>query len=94
MEVVDNTEMRHFEVRMDESLAIIEYQIQEKKYFLTHVDFPENFVESGKADEMVSTILDLITEKKMRVVPMTKFVKSHFKANRSRRSLLPVGMHL
>ncbi len=94
MEVIDNTEMRHFEVREDEMLATIEYQIQEKKYFLTKVHFPEEFEKSGKATEMLEKTLDMIEETGMRVVPMTKFVKQHFKKNSKRKHMLPVGMHL
>jgi hypothetical protein len=94
MEVIDNTEMRHFEVRDGDLLAVIEYQIQEKKYFLTKVNFPAGFEESGKATEMLDKTLDMIEETGMRVVPMTKFVKAHFKKNMSRRKMLPVGMHL
>lgn len=94
MEVIDNTEMRHFEVREENKLATIEYQIQEKKYFLTKVHFPEGFEESGQAEEMLEKSLDMIEETGMRVVPMTKFVKQHFKNNRKRKHMLPVGMHL
>ncbi len=94
MEVVDNTEMRHFEVRDGNALATIEYQIQEKKYFLTKASFPGDFEESGKATEMLEIALDMISETGMRVVPMTSFVKSYFRKNRSRKSMLPVGMHL
>lgn len=81
-------------MRDGEMLAVIEYQIQEKKYFLTKVSFPANFEESGKATEMLDKTLDMIEETGMRVVPMTKFVKAHFKKNMNRRKLLPVGMHL
>ena len=94
MEVLDNTEMRHFEVREGEQLATIEYQIQEKKYFLTRTDFPAGFEESGKAVEMLEKSLDMIEETGMRVVPMTKFVKEYFRQHRNRKNLLPVGMHL
>ncbi len=94
MEVTDNTEMRHFEVRDNEQLAIIEYQIQEKKYFLTRVQFPTKFEESGKADEMLKNTLDIIEETGMRVVPMTRFVKQYFKSHPERKKMLPVGIHL
>lgn len=94
MEVIDNTEMRHFEVRENGQLAIIEYQIQEKKYFLTRVEFPEKFVENGKADEMIGKTLDIIEETGMRVVPMTRPIKDYFRKHRERKKLLPVGIHL
>lgn len=94
MNVIDNTEMRHFEVQEGDTLATIEYQVQEKKYFLTRVDFPAKFEESGKAEEMLSKTLDMIEETGMRVVPMTKFVKQYFKNHRERKKLLPVGIHL
>ncbi len=94
MEVVDNKEMRHFEVREDDHLAIIEYQLQEKKVFLTKVDFPKDFVESGKAEVMLEKTLDMIEADGMRVVPMTRFVKEHFRSHPARKKLLPVGIHL
>ena len=94
MEVFDNTEMRHFEVREKEQWAIIEYQIQEKKYFLTRTEFPPKFEESGKADKMLDLTLDIIGETGMRVVPMTRFVKNYFKSHPERKKMLPVGIHL
>lgn len=94
MNVIDNTDMRHFEVQEGDRLATIEYQIQEKKYFLTRVEFPPKFEESGKAEEMLKITLDMIEETGMRVVPMTKFVKQYFKDHRERKHMLPVGIHL
>ncbi|WP_421752979.1 GNAT family N-acetyltransferase [Croceimicrobium sp.] len=94
MEVIDNQEMRHFEVRVGERLAIIEYQIQERKYFLTRVDFPKKFLEDGRAEEMLGITLKMIEETGMRVVPMTRFVKDYFKGHPELKSLLPVGIHL
>lgn len=94
MEVTDNAEMRHFEVRVGERLAVIEYQIQERKYFLTRTDFPKKFLESGEAEEMMAETLRIIEETGLRVVPMTRFVKQYFKEHRELRHLLPVGIHL
>lgn len=95
MEIVDNEDMRHFEARTeDNELAVIEYQVQEKKYFLTKTTFPEGFEDSGKADEMVAEVLKIIQETGLRVVPMTRFIKQYFKRHRELRNLLPVGIHL
>jgi predicted GNAT family acetyltransferase len=94
MEIIDNEEMRHFEVRVGERLAIIEYQIQEKKYFLTRCDFPQKFKDDGRAEEMLKTTLATIDEKGMRIVPMTRFVKEYFKAHPELKPMLPVGIHL
>ncbi|HAD98279.1 MAG TPA: hypothetical protein DCG19_12790 [Cryomorphaceae bacterium] len=94
MEVVDNTEMRHFEAQEGDRLAIIEYQVQEKKVFLTRVDFPTGFEESGKAEAMIEKTLDLIEETGMRVVPMKRVLKQYFKDHPERRKMLPVGIHL
>jgi len=94
MEVIDNKEMRHFEVREGNLLAIIEYQLQEKKVFLTKVDFPKSFLENGNAESMLEKTLDMIEEEGLKVVPMTRFVKDHFKTHPKRKKLLPVGIHL
>ena len=94
MEVIDNTEMRHFEVREENVLAILEYQVQEKKVFLTRTHFPPGFEEDGRAEEMMEKTLDLIEPTKMRVVPMTRKVKDFFKRHPERKHMLPVGIHL
>jgi predicted GNAT family acetyltransferase len=94
MEVIDNEEMRHFEVRVGERLALIEYQIQEKKYFLTRSEFPKKFAEAGKHEEMMAEVIKMIEPTGMRIVPMTKFVKQYFKDRQELKSLLPVGIHL
>jgi len=94
MEVVDNLDMRHFEVRDQLGLAFIEYQIQERKYFLTRVEFPEGFAESGKMDEMIGLVLNIIEESGLRVVPMNKHLKAYFKSHPDKKHLLPVGIHL
>jgi len=94
MDIVDNTEMRHFEVKVGERLAIIEYQIQERKYFLTRTDFPEKFKADGRAEEMIEKVLNIIEETGMRVVPMTRPIKQFFRDHSEYRKLLPVGIHL
>jgi len=95
MKIEDNADMRHFELRTDDNkLAVIEYQIQERKYFLTKTTFPEGFEESGEADKMVKEVLKMIEETGMRVVPMTRFIKQYFKRHRDMKYLLPVGIHL
>lgn len=90
---MDNTEMRHFEARTQDQLALIEYQIQERKYFLTRVDFPEGFEEKGFADEMMQSVLKIIEETGLKVVPMNRYVKAYFKRHRELKKLLPVGLH-
>jgi predicted GNAT family acetyltransferase len=94
MEVVDNLEMRHFQVQVGERLAIVEYQIQEKKYFLTRAEFPKRFLEQGKDQEMIAEVIKMIEPTGMRIVPMTKSVKKYFKEHPELRPLLPVGIHL
>ena len=93
MEVTDNKDMRHFEATINDELAIIEYKIQEKKYFLTKAIFPEA-ASQEQHFEMIESALNMIEETGMRVVPMTKPIKEFFKKNRDRRNLLPVGIHL
>lgn len=94
MDVVDNIEMRHYEVQTEAGLEIIEYQIQEKKVFLTKAELSEEFIKSGQADEMIKTVLEVIKDKEFKVVPMCKYPKAYFKSHREARALLPKGLHL
>ena len=95
MEIVDNENMRYFETRDENgSIAFVEYQISDRKVFLTGHEFPAGFEESGKSEEMIECILDIAKERSLRVVPMKAVFKQHFKKHTKRKKMLPAGFRV
>jgi hypothetical protein len=63
MEIKDNTFARQFEITIPEGLLTIEYSFQEKKIFLTKINKPDLFENEAMIDEVLTSIMEIITEK-------------------------------
>lgn len=94
MEIKDNAFARQFETTVNEGLLVVEYSLQEKKVFLTKFTTPEGFSDEKSIDEFFKTILDNISERNMRAVPILPKIVQFFKKNPSYKELLPPGIRL
>ena len=65
-----------------------------KKIFLTKFTTPEGFNDEKRIDEFFKTILDNISERNMRAVPILPKIVQFFKKNPSYKELLPPGIRL
>ncbi|AWM12849.1 N-acetyltransferase [Flavobacterium sp. NRK F10] len=93
MEIKDNELLRQFEVKTDEGLLTIEYSLQERKIFLTK--FCPNDCEDEKVhQEFIKTVLDLVEERNLRVVPTHAKLISFFRKNRRYQNMLPPGIKI
>ena len=94
MEIKDNTFARQFETTVPEGLLSIEYSFQEKKIFLTKINTPENYENQPVIDTLLKNIMELSTEKKLKVVPIHPRIVSFFKKNPKYKELLPPGIRI
>jgi hypothetical protein len=94
MEIKDNTFARQFETTIPEGLLSVEYSFQEKKIFLTKITTPENFENQPIIDTLLKNIMELSTEKKLRVVPIHPKIVNIFKKNPKYKELLPPGIRI
>ena len=94
MEIKDNIFARQFETTVPEGLLSIEYSFQEKKIFLTKINTPENYENQPVIDTLLKNIMELSTEKKLRVVPIHPKIVSFFKKNPKYKELLPPGIRI
>ena len=94
MEIKDNTFARQFETTVPEGLLSIEYSFQEKKIFLTKINTPENYENQPVIDTLLKNIMELSTEKKLKVVPIHPKIVSFFKKNPKYKELLPPGIRI
>lgn len=93
MPVKDNVLARQFETPTEKGLITVEYSLQEKKIFLTKINTPDAF-----DDELISNLLKeimtIITDKKLKVVPIHPKIVVFFKKNPIYKELLPAGIRL
>ncbi|MAV00341.1 MAG: N-acetyltransferase [Flavobacteriaceae bacterium] len=94
MEINDNTFLRQFETKAGRKLAIIEYSVQERKIFLTKIIVPEIKNKDVFVDEFISSVLEIIRDRNISVVPTVPTITKYIRRNRRFKSLLPVGIRI
>jgi hypothetical protein len=94
MEIKDNTFSRQFETFVDEQLITLEYSFQEKKIFLTRLNFPEGFENDEFITAFLKEIMQIAIDNKWKVVPILPKIASFFKKNTVYRALLPPGIRI
>lgn len=95
-EIKDNSFLRQFEATIEEKLVRLEYSEQDRKIFLSKLDFDQELQEKGYQEEFLTKIFDRISEKeKIKVVPTSKVIRKFFRKNKSKYSnLLPIGINI
>ena len=94
MEIKDNTFARQFEITIPEGLLTVEYSFQEKKIFLTKINKPDLFENEAMIDEVLTNIMEIITEKKFKLMPVFPRVVQFIKRNPIYKELLPPGIRM
>ncbi|MAU58641.1 MAG: N-acetyltransferase [Flavobacteriaceae bacterium] len=92
---LDNNEfLRQFEVKINGTLARIEYAEQERKIFLTKIVIPRTIYSKEFEENFIKKTLEFISNKNLRVVPTSPKIAGFVRRNKSYKSLLPVGIKL
>jgi len=94
LNLVNNEFLRQFEIKVDDSLARIEYAEQERKIFLTKISIPEVIQSVEFEENFIKKVLEFIAEKNLRVVPTSPKIAGFVRRNRRYKELLPVGIKL
>ena len=94
VELRNNEFLRQFETLINGSLARIEYAEQERKIFLTKLVIPVELNDTEFEENFIKSVLEFISEKKLRVVPTSPKIAGFVRKNKSYKSLLPVGIKL
>ena len=93
-ELIDNTFLRQFEVKIEEELAIVEYSLQERKIFLTKLIIPTSVNKEEFTEEFLKVIMENIKERNISVVPTSPPIAKFIRKNRRYKAMLPVGVRI
>ena len=94
IEIKDNTFARQFETTVEEGLITVEYSFQDRKIFLTKINTPENFENEDFITQLLTDIMAIAIERKLKVVPVLPKIAKFFKKNPEYKELLPPGIRL
>ena len=93
MEVIDNEFSRQYQAKLNGEHAFIDYAIQERKIFLTKTLLPQSATEA-LVDEFFKGAVDMIADKKYKVVPVCPVAISFFKRNKQYKEVLSAGIRI
>ena len=90
--LIDNSFLRQYELKVGGELATLEYSQQERKIFLTKLNIPEVLESETFLEDFLKIVLEDIIEKNISVVPTSPPVAKFIRRNRRYRKMLPVGI--
>jgi len=94
MAIKDNTFARQFETIVPEGMLSVEYSFQEKKIFLTKINTPEGFENQAIIDILLKKIMEIVIEKKFKLMPIHPKIVLFIKKNPAYKELLPPGIRI
>ena len=92
--LIDNTFLRQYELKIGADLATLEYSQQERKIFLTKLNIPEVLMSDSFLEGFIKVVLENIIEKEISVVPTSPPVAKFIRRNRRYRKMLPVWIRI
>ncbi len=92
--LIDNVFLRQFEMRVEDTMAVIEYSLQERKIFLTKMIIPESLNSNEFVNHFLSMVFDSIKGRNISVVPTSPEIAKFVRSNRKYKRMLPVGIRI
>ncbi len=87
--VRDNPQEQRYEAKIQDELAVVEYQLNGDTITFTHTEVPEALAGGGVAGKLVSTALDDARARGLAVVPLCPYVASYIRRHPDYAALVP-----
>ena len=87
-ELIDNTELKRFEMHVDGHIAFLEYILKPDKIYLIHTEVPPAIGNRGIGSKLVKKILEEVDRRGLKVVPACSFVEIYIKRHPEWKKLL------
>ena len=92
--LINNETARRFELPVSGQKAIIEYDINGNRYFLTHTEVPEALEGQGIGSAIVEKALMWLEAHEKKVVPLCPMVSAFMRRHPEWKRLLAQGVNL
>ena len=94
--VLENNDfLRQFEVIVDDTMARIEYALQDRKIFLTKYVMPSDMEDQGFREIFIKAVFKIVENRGIHLVPTSPEIASFLRKNRRKyKKLLPVGINI
>lgn len=79
LEIINNTEVERFEVKLGDKLGMIEYRLHGKNIIFTHTEVPQEFEGHGIAGKIAHVALEYAKDSGFRVNPLCPFVANYIR---------------
>lgn len=84
----NNTEAQRFELKLDNKIAFIDYQIAAKTISMLHTEVPKELGGKGIGGMLAEKALDYATIHDLKVVPSCTFIADYIRKNPKYENLL------
>lgn len=79
--LIENTELKRFEMQFDNNLIHISYKKSKNTIELFHSDFCNEIIDSEQRDKLISSVLDHIKIHKLKLIPSCPYVALYIMKN-------------
>jgi len=93
-ELYNNHEARQYEYRIGDLRPHIEYKIKEGDIYLTHTRVPHQLQGQGIGKQLVEDVLQDISDKNLKIVPLCGFAATYMRKNPQWLRLLKKGIQI
>ena len=86
-EVVNNHELRRFEIRIGDEVAQLTYKVRGSAIELIHTEVPLDLEGQGFGNELARAALEYAAAQKLEVIPSCSFLRSYMRRHSGQEKL-------
>ncbi len=94
LELIDEPDNRQFVTRVDGMRAIVEYDRDGERIFLTGIHVPKALQPLGVGDALMEKVLCHVEEQKWKLIPTNPAIKDYLRTHSAWQRLLLKGVQL
>jgi predicted GNAT family acetyltransferase len=87
-EVLNNTSAHRFELHSGESMARLDYRLQNRTIVIVHTEVPPEFAGRGVGAQLVKAALEYARESGLTVLPLCSYAAAYIRRNQQYQSLI------
>ncbi len=94
MELINNTDQKQFQLKVDDATVYIEYIEAKGKIYFTHTEVPLALEGKGYGGKIVKMALEHVRQRNIDLVPLCPFVAAYIKRHPEWKDIVWEGVNL